>query len=369
MDHKYGSAVTSIEPDAESQSPENVPGQAASGGGEESLSKSDTKPVSQPQGILVINETGKIAREFRISGDAVHIGRDPQMDVVLGDPGVSRTHARILRQGEGFLLEDLGGRNGTRVNSQRLPQRGTYILQHDDYIQIGRSVLRFLVRMSHQLLQRVRSEAAATGSVSFAEVRDESSRRKDSLCLFRLHKLEASLIVTEAELAAQCHPLESDRVLIGRDPESDIKLNDPTVSANHAEIVYNRDGFHLVDRDSTLGTFLDGVQIRVAKLTHRSFVKFGKQEGLFVIHEEGKEPRVDSFPLRNYLIELFEFKEGEIRKTFQLSRECGLDFAEQLILGGVLTPAEWWASVSEFERRFPMSRSSWIRRLLSRLKA
>jgi hypothetical protein len=145
-------------------------------------------------------------------------------------------------------------------------------------------------------------------------------------------------------------------------------LNDPTVSPNHAEIVYNRDGFHLVDRDSTLGTFLDGVAIRVAKLAHRSFVRFGKLEGLFVIHQEGKEPPVDSFPLRDHLIESFAMREDEIRQTFKLSRECGLDFAEQLILSGVLTPEEWWTAVSEFERRFPMRRSSWIARILSRLK-
>ena len=48
--------------------------------------------------------------------EGVNIGVNPQNDVVLPDRLVSRRHARIERQGNGYVLIDLGSTNGTYVN-------------------------------------------------------------------------------------------------------------------------------------------------------------------------------------------------------------------------------------------------------------
>ena len=48
------------------------------------------------------------------------IGRDDRCDMVLGDPTVSRWHARLRREGAGWLLDDLGSTNGTRLNGWRV---------------------------------------------------------------------------------------------------------------------------------------------------------------------------------------------------------------------------------------------------------
>lgn len=48
--------------------------------------------------------------------EGVNIGVNPQNDIVLPDRLVSRRHARIERQGNGYVLIDLGSTNGTYVN-------------------------------------------------------------------------------------------------------------------------------------------------------------------------------------------------------------------------------------------------------------
>lgn len=67
------------------------------------------------------------------------IGRDPQAAVVLGDPLVSRIHARLLLVPEGLLLVDLESRHGTTLNGERLS--GSRLLRSGDVIGAGDSVI------------------------------------------------------------------------------------------------------------------------------------------------------------------------------------------------------------------------------------
>ena len=63
------------------------------------------------------------------------IGRSTSATVVLPDPDVSRLHARVeLRDGEA-VIEDLGSRNGTKVNGTTI--RGVTVLAPGDEISIG----------------------------------------------------------------------------------------------------------------------------------------------------------------------------------------------------------------------------------------
>lgn len=71
---------------------------------------------------------------------SMSIGRQDSCDIVLDDPTVSRTHAEVHRDPDGFEVVDLGSRNGTRVNGLGVTR--TRLADGDDLL-IGAVPLRF----------------------------------------------------------------------------------------------------------------------------------------------------------------------------------------------------------------------------------
>jgi len=70
----------------------------------------------------------------------MRIGRDPEGEVVIAeDPTVSRRHAVIRAQAQGWVIEDAGSLNGTWVNGARIAQT---TLEPGQLVQVGRSLLR-----------------------------------------------------------------------------------------------------------------------------------------------------------------------------------------------------------------------------------
>ncbi len=68
-----------------------------------------------------------------------------------------------------------------------------------------------------------------------------------------------------------------ERVLIGRDVDSEVVLDDDVVSTHHAEIIQDGKGWVLVDLDSTNGTFVNGESASRQPLTDGDVIRFGKR--------------------------------------------------------------------------------------------
>jgi FhaA, N-terminal domain/FHA domain len=77
---------------------------------------------------------------FTLAEHVITIGRRPESNIVLADPNVSRSHAEIRPQGDGFVLVDLGSTNGSKVNGVRVDQR---LLNDGDELTFGHTRMRF----------------------------------------------------------------------------------------------------------------------------------------------------------------------------------------------------------------------------------
>ena len=70
--------------------------------------------------LLLWMEGDEIKGRWTLDKPVTTIGRWHDNDVVVDDRWVSRYHARVLRQDDRYLVEDLDSKNGTFVNGQRI---------------------------------------------------------------------------------------------------------------------------------------------------------------------------------------------------------------------------------------------------------
>ncbi|MBY0789524.1 FHA domain-containing protein FhaB/FipA [Corynebacterium parakroppenstedtii] len=73
------------------------------------------------------------------SQSEVFVGRASSCTLVLSDDYASSRHARFIRNGNDWFVEDLESRNGTYLNEQRIDQLET--LTRGDAIRVGRTTL------------------------------------------------------------------------------------------------------------------------------------------------------------------------------------------------------------------------------------
>lgn len=103
---------------------------------------------------LLLELAGGEGQSFRVESSAVTIGRSDDATIVIEHRSLSRMHATILREGDGYVVTDLGSKNGTFLNNQRIQHAS---LQNGDLLRCGEVVLRF---------QLTRAEPQQTGTES-----------------------------------------------------------------------------------------------------------------------------------------------------------------------------------------------------------
>lgn len=166
--------------------------------------------------------------------EIVIIGRDPEADIILDAPQISRQHVRLTRTEYGWLVEDLGSANGTFLNERHSQQIDKVEAKEQDVIYMG----------SYRF--------------PLSRLRDFLGNKDD--------------MTSSGKLAM---PLDKKIITIGRGSDNDIVLDAPQVSRHHARIIRKEKNFFVEDLASANGTFVNGKRVGRAEISSDDTLSFG----------------------------------------------------------------------------------------------
>jgi pSer/pThr/pTyr-binding forkhead associated (FHA) protein len=92
--------------------------------------------------LFLLDDDGATAGRWDVGARPLAIGRGESADVIINDETLSRRHFIILREGDNYVLQDLGSHNGTWVGGQRALKERTR-LHRDVCIVAGHTVFLF----------------------------------------------------------------------------------------------------------------------------------------------------------------------------------------------------------------------------------
>ncbi|GAA4727216.1 FHA domain-containing protein [Isoptericola chiayiensis] len=90
--------------------------------------------------LVVQYGSGAVGERFLLDQDRTVAGRSERADIFLDDVTVSRKHAEFQRDGDRFVVRDIGSLNGTYVNRDRID---AVVLHTGDEVQIGKFRMSF----------------------------------------------------------------------------------------------------------------------------------------------------------------------------------------------------------------------------------
>jgi adenylate cyclase len=116
--------------------------------------------------LLRITDSNGQEKHYSLTQKSVSIGRDKGNDLVLPDQGVSRYHAKLVKQKKGYSLFDLDSINGTFVNDEPVKSRD---LKNLDRIKIGANTLIFVGQQDTETSLGKKPSRAIEGEIDWAD--------------------------------------------------------------------------------------------------------------------------------------------------------------------------------------------------------
>lgn len=196
--------------------------------------------------------------------DEYSIGRRDGHTIRLTERNVSRDHARLRKNGDGYLLEDLGSYNGVFVNGHRVvePQR----LQNGDLVLIGDYRIEAHNEDAAARPFPIAAPAAKPISVPPPTVASRPTRES------KPHRL----VLLTGDDGGKEFPLDKPAMTIGRGEEVDIRVNHSSVSRTHCELhTIDQDQFEVVDAGSANGIRVNGQDVKKALLSPGDTLELG----------------------------------------------------------------------------------------------
>src|SRR5262245_22217678 len=104
--------------------------------------------------------------------------------------------------------------------------------------------------------------------------------------------MEPKLVAIAGPLKGSSFPIVGGELVIGRDPQNNIAVNDPLVSRRHCSIRNRGAEIQVADLESLNGTFVNGIPTREKTLEHGDRIKVGDSQFVFLLHEDAGESTV-----------------------------------------------------------------------------
>jgi diguanylate cyclase (GGDEF)-like protein len=84
-----------------------------------------------------------MGRRFELTKPEITLGRDAASDIQIDRDSISRRHAKVVRRGDGWCVDDLGSTNGSYVNDEQVTSERP--LRDGDFVKVGNTIFKFLV--------------------------------------------------------------------------------------------------------------------------------------------------------------------------------------------------------------------------------
>lgn len=177
-----------------------------------------------------------------LAQDEYGLGRGEGNTIRLTDRNVSRNHAQIKRNSQGWTIRDLSSYNGTFVNGVRVA--GESPMNTGDVVQLGDYRLELI------------------DESKVAPVPDPNAQQ-GALAQVPVHQRPNRLVVVVGPNPGAEYPLDREHFTIGRAEEATISVNHSSVSRLHAELIALGNGrFEIIDKGSANGIRINGVELK-----------------------------------------------------------------------------------------------------------
>ncbi len=237
-------------------------------------------------------------------------GRALDNDVVLDDEAVSSHHGRVERVLGRWRYLDCGSVNGTRIaGGGRLGPEERVDLEDGAQLMLGDTVLDFRLGEPapppvatddiEATLETGAGDEAVIDALDRASIdpgsvpADDASGSDVEPPVDRAPRL---VVVTADDVST--HFLHGGRAVLGRAPDCDVVVDDPSVSAHHAEVVWSDGRWVVRDLGSTNGTRVGLAPVVTERpLVHAGHLILGEVDLMFV-QDDADGPGADDFVRR-----------------------------------------------------------------------
>ncbi|MFA4947053.1 MAG: FHA domain-containing protein [Candidatus Krumholzibacteriia bacterium] len=215
---------------------------------------------------LVVRLKGRPLKTYPFAGTEISVGRLPENDIVIDNLSVSRKHAVITSRNDGYVLRDLGSKNGTLLNGRPVSEAN---LSNGDVIVLGKYEILFQI----PTLEASHPEDLDQ-TVVIPHFRNQAAGAQKPTCAAAPPRLFRKSAMEE-------YPLDKERIVIGRGKNSDIRLTGIFAPRVTVEVLRKGSEYVLQKIEGRNKVTINGEEMEEKTLEREDLIAIGSEEFVF----------------------------------------------------------------------------------------